>query len=111
LDWNLLDENYEDTLYVKELLRIRKKYDLFRLTAPSKVRDYCHVQFNDNGTIIYSLKDHENELKVIFKNNDEREMIHFDNKYTLIFDGKQRSRRVLSKLEVNDITTYILKRK
>ncbi len=111
LNWDLLDENYNDTQYVRELLRIRKKYDLFRLTAPSKVRDYCDVQFNENGTIIYTLKDHENELKVIFKNNDEREMIHFDDKFTLIFDGEKRSRRILSKLEVNDITTYILKRK
>ena len=47
----------------------------------------------------------------IFKNNDDREMIHFDEKFTLIFDGEKRSRRVLSKLELNEITTYILKRK
>ncbi len=111
INWDLLDENYDDTQYVKELFRIRKKYDLLRLTAPSKVRDYCSVQFNDNGTIIYTLKDATTELRVIFKNNDEREMIHFDEKFTLIFDGEKRSRRVLSKLELNEITTYILKRK
>ena len=111
LNWDLVDENIEDINSVKELLRIRKNYDLFRLTAPSKVRDYISVVFNDNGTILYKLKDLDTELIVIFKNSVEREVIQLDSKYTLIYDGKARSRRIISKLEVNDISTYILKRK
>lgn len=111
INWDLLDENIQDTQYIKELLRIRKKYDAFRLTAPSKVRDYCHVQYNEFGTIIYTLNDGNQEIKVIFKNNDKTEQINFDGRYTLIFDGEERSRRMISKLEIDDITTYILKRK
>jgi len=111
LDWDLVDENLEDINSLKELLRIRKKYELFRLTAPSKVRDNISVEIKESGTILYKLKDSETELIVIFKNNKEKEVIHFDDKYTLIYDGAKRSRRVISKIEVNDISTHILKRK
>lgn len=111
IDWNLVDQNIDDINSIKELLRIRKKYDLFRLTAPSKVKESVNVKFLENGTILYTLKDHETELIVIFKNNDEREVIPLDGKYTLIYDGMQRSRRIISKLEVDEISTYILKRK
>jgi len=111
INWNLVDENLEEINSVKELIRIRRKYDLFRHTAPSKVRDTVNVIFHDNGTIIYNLKDTDTELIVIFKNNDEREVIPLDGKYTLIYDGVTRSRRIISKLEVNEISTLILKRK
>ena len=111
IDWSLVDQNIDDINSIKELIRIRKKYDLFRLTAPSKVKDYINVQYNESGTIIYTLKDPETELIVIFKNNTEREIIPFDSKYTLIYDGMQRSRRIIQKLEIEDISTYILKRK
>ena len=47
LDWNLVDENIDDIDYFKELLRIRKKYDLFRLSIPSKVRDNVTIKYND----------------------------------------------------------------
>jgi pullulanase len=111
LDWNLLDENLEDVDSIRELIRIRKKYGLFRLTAPSKVKDYTNVSFLDNGTILYTLVDNDTDLVVIFKNNRDREVIPLEGKYTLIFDGMTRSRRILSKIELNEIGTYILKRK
>lgn len=111
LNWDLVDENIHDIEYIKELLRIRKKYDLFRLTAPSKIRDYTCVHINEDGTIFYKLKDEENELIVLFKNNNNFETFTFDDRYVLIFDGETRSRKIITKLDVNDITTYILKRK
>ena len=111
LDWNLLDENMQDVEYVRELIRIRRKYDLLRLTTKSKVRDYTSVKVTDHGSIEYRLKDEETDLIVIFKNSSELEVFDFEHRYQLIFDGKTRSRRVLSSLEVDDITTYILKRK
>ena len=50
-------------------------------------------------------------LGLIFKNSFIEEEIEFDDKYSLIFDGNTRSRRVITKLKINDVTTYILKRK
>ena len=111
INWNLLDENKEHIDFVKELIRIRKKYDLFRLSAPSQIKECIDVRINDNGTIIYKLKDQETDLIVIFKNSFIEEEIEFDDKYSLIFDGNTRSRRVITKLKINDVTTYILKRK
>jgi len=111
LNWNLVDENIKDIEFIKELIRIRKKYDLFRLTAPSKIRDYICVHINELGTVFYQLKDEDNELIVLFKNTTEEETFNFDDRYVLIFDGKTRSRKIVTKLDVNDITTYILKRK
>ncbi len=111
INWDLLDENLDDTLWVKELLRIRKKYDLFRLTAPSKIRDYIQVVFHESGTIEYHLKDLEHDLIVIFKNNKVHESIDLQAKYTLIFDGEERSRRITTNIELTEISTYILKRK
>jgi len=111
INWNLVDENLSDIEYIKELLRIRKKYDLFRLTAPSKIRDFVKVNINEYGTILYKLKDTENDLIVIFKNSFSEETFEFDGRHTLIFDGEARSRKIVTKLVVKDITTYILKRK
>lgn len=111
IDWNLVDENISDIEFIKELLRIRKKYDLFRLTAPSKIRDFIEVIINEEGTILYKLKDTENDFIVIFKNSFIEETFDFDDRYTLIFNGETRSRKIVNKLVVKDITTYILKRK
>ncbi len=111
LNWDLVDENLLDIEYIKELIRIRKKYDLFRLTAPSKIRDYICVNINEEGTIYYKLKDEDTELIVLFKNNTALETFEFDDRYILIFDGESRSRKIITKLDVSDITTYILKRK
>lgn len=111
LDWNLVDENIRDIEMIKELIRIRKKYDLFRLTAPSKIRNYVTVQCLETGTIIYKLKDLENDLMVIFKNNETKETIELKGRYNLIFDGRKKSRRLLTKINIEEITTYILKRK
>ncbi len=111
VDWNLIDDNIKDIEIIKELLRIRKKYDLFRLIASSKVRDYINIRCNETGTLLYELKDNENEIIVIFKNNTEKETFDLNGKYTLIFDGRKKTRRLLSKINVEEITTYILKRK
>ncbi len=111
INWDLVDENYSDIEYIKELLRIRKKYDLFRLTSPSKIRDNVCVKFNEEGTLTYKLQNEEDEIIVIFKNSFKPESFEFDERYTLIFDGETRSRKILNKLDVDDISTYILKRK
>jgi pullulanase len=111
IDWSLVDDNYDDTEYLTEILRIRRKYDLFRLTAPSKIRDSIEVHVEESGTILYKLKDTETELLVIFKNNTEKETFDLNGRHTLIFDGMKRSRRILTKINVEDITTYILKKK
>ncbi len=39
------------------------------------------------------------------------ETFEFEDKYTIIFDGEKRARKITYKIDVNDITTYILKRK
>jgi pullulanase len=111
IDWSLLDDHLEDIEYLRELLRLRRKYDLFRLKAPSKIKDYVRVTVEETGTILYRLKDLETELVVIFKNNNTKETFDLDGRYTLIFDGEKRSRRILTKINVDDITTYILKKK
>ena len=111
VNWDLVDDNKSDIEYLKELIRIRKKYNLFRLTAPSKIRDYVSVKINEEGSILYHLKDEETELIVIFKNSYSKETFDFENRYILIFDGETRSRKIVTKLDVDNITTYILKRK
>ncbi len=111
VDWNLVDENMRDIEVVRELLRIRKKYDLFRQAAPSKIKDSVTITVEETGTILYRLKDLDNELLVIFKNNEVKETFPLDGRYTLVFDGRKRTRRLLSKINVDEITTYILKRK
>lgn len=111
VNWDLVDENIDDISIVRELIKVRRKYDLFRLTAPSKIRDYITVHIESTGTILYQLKDLEHELLVIFKNNEDKETFNLDGHYTLIFDGQKKTRRLLTKINVEDISTYILKRK
>ena len=111
VNWDLVDENMRDIEVIRELLKIRKKFDLFRLTATSKIRDYITITCEETGTIRYQLKDNETDLIVIFKNNEEKETFALDGRYTLLFDGRKRTRRLLSKINVDEISTYILKRK
>jgi len=111
IDWSRIDANAADVEIVRELLRIRKKYELFRLTAPSKIRDMVTIHVEETGTVRYELKDPETELLVIFKNNETKETFNLQGRHTLIFDGRKRSRRQLTKINVDDIGTYILKRK
>lgn len=111
INWNLVDENLEDINYIKEIIRVRKKYDLFRLSTPSTLKECLDVSINEHGTILYKLKDDDTDLIVIFKNSTVEETFELEDKYSVIFDGKGRSRRVVTRIVVDDITTYILKRK
>lgn len=111
VDWDLLDQNIEDVAVIKEMIRLRRKYDLFRLTTPSKIQEAVTVHVESSGTIRYELREENTSLLVIFKNNTEPETFALDGRHTLIFDGRKKSRRLLTKINVEDIGTYILKRK
>ena len=111
IDWSLVDTNKHDIEYVKELIRLRKKYDVFRLQIPSKIKDNVHVEINDQGTIKYQLEDEQHALLVFFKQEASKETIELDGKYSLIFNGEKRCRKLVESIELKDITTYILKRK
>ncbi len=111
IDWTLVDENWQDIEGIKELIRLRKKYDLFRLTAPSRIRDVVQINAESTGTILYHLRMPEEELLVIFKNNTIKETIPLDGRYILIYDGIKKTRRIITKIVVDDIGVSILKRK
>lgn len=111
VDWSKVDENLLDIAAIRELIRIRKKFDLFRLTAPSKIRDSIQVHTEESGTILYHLTDSEHSILVIFKNNQEKETFNLDDRYILLFDGVKKTRRLLTKINVEDIGVSILKRK
>ena len=111
IDWSLVDENIHDIEYVKELIRLRKKYDVFRLQIPSKIKDYVHIEINHFGTITYKLEDENHALIVFFKQEKTPETIELDGKYSLIFNGEKRCRKIVESIELNDVSTYILKRK
>jgi len=111
IDWSLVDQHKHDIEFVKELIRLRKKYDVFRLQIPSKIKDNVHVEVNDLGTIRYELQDEQHSLLVFFKQEASKETIELDGKYSLIFNGEKRCRKLVDSIELDDITTYILKRK
>ncbi|WP_168169703.1 type I pullulanase [Candidatus Izimaplasma sp. ZiA1] len=111
IDWDLLDENIDDVNYIKEIIKIRKKYDLFRLPSPSKIKRHIKVSVFNTGTIRYSLFDESTDIIVIFKNNFSKEDFVLENDYTMIFDGEKATKKQVNRLEISDVSTYILKRR
>ncbi len=111
IDWNLVDENWQDIEGIKELIRLRKKYDLFRLTAPSRIKEVVSIHTESTGTILYYMRSPLEELLVIFKNNTQKETIPLDGRYVLIYDGVKKTRRIITKITITDIGALILKKK
>jgi pullulanase len=110
VNWSLIDEHYADINFIKELIRIRKKYDLFRLQKRSQIRDHIRVTASDLGTIFYYLEDEKQEILVVFKNSYDLEKIELEHEYIMIFNGVRKSRKSIKKLIIDDVTTFILKR-
>ncbi|MFK5883771.1 MAG: type I pullulanase [Candidatus Izemoplasma sp.] len=111
INWNLVDENIDDIKFIKELIKVRKKYSLLRLQAPSQIKRHTSIKIHESGTIEYCLKDDVIEMKIFFKNSFEPETIELDGTFILSFDGVKKSKKSINKLVLKDVTTYILRRK
>ena len=90
VNWDLVDENIDDIKFIKELIKVRKKYSLLRLQAPSQIKRHTNVKIHESGTIEYCLKDDVLEIKIFFKNSFKEETIQLDGTYNLTFDGVKK---------------------
>ena len=108
--WSLADENWDMVEMVKDLISIRKDYNIFRQYRKSIIKSSIKIssKLNDSDTLVTIGKGVEETFYVIFKNNYEREFIDFENTMTLIFDGRRRCNTVCESVSFDKPGVYIL---
>ncbi|MCT7738186.1 MAG: type I pullulanase, partial [Lactobacillus iners] len=77
IDWNRMSKNKDDVLYLSELLKIRKKYDVFRLDDYSEIEKRIKLLIaGQNGLFAFS---YDQNIIVIFNVfNDQKTNLGLD---------------------------------
>ena len=108
--WSLADENWDMVEMVKDLISIRKEYNIFRQYRKSLIKSNIKIssKLNDSNTIVTIGKGVEETFYVIFKNDYKYEFIDFQNTMTLIFDGRKRTSMVCESIGFDKPGVYIV---
>lgn len=77
INWDLLDENVKDIEFIKELIKIRKKYQAFHLDTKTDIENRVRVDFTSIGTIILSIT-LDDDISLIYKTNPRNEDLSID---------------------------------
>ena len=108
--WSLADENWDMVEMVKDLISIRKDYNIFRQYRKSIIKSSIKLssKLNESNSIVTVGKGVEERFYVIFKNDYSHETIEFDSTMTLIFDGRRRCSTVCESASFDKPGVYIL---
>lgn len=89
IDWTLRDLHEDLVLSVKDLIRIRKTYKLFRLRQVADIKQMVRVveQSIQTSTIQFVLTGLNQQIKVFFKNTYQDELLPAGEGFMCIFDG------------------------
>lgn len=111
IDWERRYEFDDVVQSLKDLIAIRKEYNLFRLNNKDILKSISFTKNKSNSSLTYRLLDQNNELQIIIKNDKEIEIYYFAPGVTLIYDGKRRLKQEIDCFQVEEPGIYILKRK
>jgi pullulanase len=112
IDWKRADEKKEYIDMVRDLISIRKEFNIFRQDRKSSIKDRFKVSNRSSSgqsLCIYG-KGVDASFYVIFKNNYEFEYFDFDTTMTLLFDGRKRTSLLCESVNINKPGVYILMR-
>ena len=108
--WSLADENWDMVEMVRDLISIRKEYNIFRQYRKSIIKNSIKIssKLNDSNTIVTIGKGVEETFYVIFKNDYLHESIDFEQTMTVIFDGRKRCSTVCESVSLDKPGVYII---
>lgn len=108
--WSLADENWDMVEMVKDLISIRKEYNIFRQYRKSVIKANIKIssKLNDSNTLVTYGKGVDEAFYVIFKNDYIHETITFDQSMTLIFNGRRRVSEVFDSVSFDKPGVYIV---
>ena len=108
--WSLADENWDMVEMVKDLISIRKEYNIFRHHRKSTIKSNIKIssKLNESNTVVTVGKGVEERFYVIFKNDYSYEFIDFETTMTLIFDGRRRCSTVCESIGLDKPGVYIV---
>lgn len=81
-DWKRATQHYSYVQLVQSLIRLRKKYPLFRLKSTDRVMRRVSLEKNENGVICYEMVHSENHFTVFLNPTGEQKQI-------IVPDGSQ----------------------
>lgn len=102
LDWSLKEKNQEFYYYFKDLIKLRKTYEVFRLPKAEDIKNFIKfVNLYLEGVISYTLKRSNGDLLLVL-HNARRDTITLDKK--IIMDHlRDHQGIVLEKIKINKI--------
>lgn len=68
IDWNLKVEHYDLYKYIRDLITLRKKYDIFTMDHRKDVRNKLKFMVHDDCTILYTIRNNDSEYLLIGHN-------------------------------------------
>ncbi len=118
LDWNRAKENNDIVEYIKELIAIRKDYDLFNLSDYKKINKVFKTIVAQDQVVAYRLSDDKNNIYVIHNASFNEKEINIENgKYiVLVKDNKANANGIEkinvknSKIKISPISTLVIKK-
>ena len=110
IDWSRADENWEYVEMLKDLIAIRKEYNVFHYDRNSVIKERIKLRNLDitSETLRLTYRSVDYKLYVIIKNNYKYEYLDFKDTVTLIFDGRKRVSKVRGSIELEKPGVYIL---
>lgn len=92
IDWKRVKKYEQDIEYFKELIKLRKSNQAFRLPTAHKIKKHCHfLKSKDDGIMIMELLDIQlygnyQEIKIILNGKTNEYLYNIDSDFKIIFD-------------------------
>ncbi len=110
IDWSRLDEFHRDVEDVRRLIRLKRDHPLFNLRDKEEIKKKVSVATEKSGTVRYHLRDENEHLLVIFKNNTQKEHFRFPETARLLFCSEEYlDEGPVRELELTRISTTVMK--
>ncbi|MFA7076457.1 MAG: type I pullulanase, partial [Candidatus Izemoplasmatales bacterium] len=109
LDWSLRDKHDKDIDFIKELIKIRKKYICFKLRATSDLEAKTEIINLKSGSLFVHYNDTCN-LLLVFKPVETLETIIIPDEYELLIASSNVEIVDKGQYRIKEIGTYIFKK-
>jgi pullulanase len=109
IDWSLRDKHESRIAFLRELIKIRKSHNCFKLKSSSDLDAKTEVVALNSGSLMMHFNDTCN-LLLIFKPNDNQETIIIPEEYQLLISSEAFETIDTSQYQLDQIGTYIFKK-
>lgn len=117
VDWRRIKEHSHLSSAWKNMLEIRKKYNLFRMRDAKKIKEAYRFERHNSLSknhwkkeVSFRINDGKDQLHIIFKNDFEEAVFYFAPGAHLIFDSEHLVNEEVSSLVLEEPGVYIVRR-